>query len=112
MFDALGPYRWSVGNGIERLKQLLDEPTDEDILASHMSGYEDISDGPTENDSRRARSGSSSSGADSKHNEDNDDTFFSSIEELLADRPMNESGRSKGIYYTISFHILYVRRNF
>jgi hypothetical protein len=48
MFDALGPYRWSVGNGIERLKQLLDEPTDEDILASHMSGYEDISDGPTE----------------------------------------------------------------
>jgi hypothetical protein len=71
---------------------------------ANMSGYEDISDSPTENDSRRVRSGSSS-GADSKHNKDHDDTPFPSIEELLADRPVNEWGRSKGIYYTIGFHI-------
>jgi hypothetical protein len=83
---------------------------------ANMSGYEVICNSPTEDDSRRARSSSSgsggSSGADSKHNEDHDDASFPSIEELLVDGPVNESGRSKGIYYTVGFHILCVRRNF
>jgi hypothetical protein len=82
---------------------------------ANMSGYEVISDSPTKNDPGRARISSSSGGsssADSRNNEDHGVTSFSSIEELLADEPVNESGRSKGIYYTVCFHILCEGRNF